>query len=65
MKPLRKKDYIWLAFLAMSGAITYVSIQVGMDRAYSGQPALVWLHALLFLMAVALVVVAIIYKSKR
>ncbi len=65
MKPLRKKDLIWLAFVLLSGLITYISINTGMYRAYSGQPALIWLHVLLFLLSIALVFVAIILKSKQ
>ena len=65
MTPLRKKDLVWIACLVLSGAITYFSLRIGMERGYSGQPVLIWAHALSFLVAVALVVMAIIFKSKQ
>lgn len=65
MKPLQKRDLAWVSLLLLSGIITYISIQVGTDRASSGQPALIWLHVLLFLSAIALVLVAIYLKAKQ
>lgn len=64
MKPLGAKDIKWIACLLVSGAVTYLSFQIGADRGYSGQSALLWLHVLLFLVAIGFVVLAIILKSK-
>lgn len=65
MKPLQMKDVKWILCLLLSGVITYISFQVGADRGYSGQPALIWLHAILFVLATALVIAAIVFKSKQ
>ncbi|HBO64823.1 hypothetical protein CMN23_02260 [Candidatus Saccharibacteria bacterium] len=65
MKPLQIKDAKWILCLLLSIAITYISIQVAGDRGYSGQPVLVWFHALLFLLSIALVIAAIVLKSKQ
>lgn len=64
MKPLHPKDIKWIACLIISIAVTYVSFQIGADRGYSGQSALLWLHSLLFVVALGFVVLAIFFKSK-
>lgn len=65
MKPLQIKDVKWILCLLLSAVVTYISFKMGADRGYSGQPILIWIHAVLFVLAAVLVIVAIVFKSKQ
>ena len=64
MSPLKINDIPWIAFVLIGGALSYISIRVGLDRAYAGEETLVWLHTLLFVATIGFVIAAIIAKSK-
>lgn len=50
--------------LVLALYLTYKSVGSGYVRAMNGQDALVWLHVLIFFVAIFLVILAIVIKSK-
>lgn len=50
--------------IALSALISYWSVNLGIDRSLAGKDAMIWLHALLFLVAIGLVLAAILFRAK-
>ena len=64
MSPLKINDIPWITFVLIGGALSYISISVGLERAYAGEETLVWLHVLLFIGTIVFVIAAIIAKAR-
>ena len=59
-----KSNLVFAVFIAISFLITMWSINFGMNRSYSGEDPILWLHVVAFVVATVCVLLAIIFKLK-
>lgn len=59
-----KQNLIPALCILLSVTISYWSVNIGIERSLAGKEALVWLHVLLFLVAVGLVLAAILFRAR-
>ena len=59
-----KSNLVFAVFIGISFLITMWSINFGINRSYSGEDTILWLHVVAFVVATVCVLLAIIFKLK-
>ena len=59
-----KSNLVFAVFIVISFLITMWSINFGMNRSYSGEDTILWLHVVAFVATAVCVLLAIFFKLK-
>ena len=59
-----KSNLVFAVFIGISFLITMWSINFGMNRSYSGEDPILWLHVVAFVATAVCVLLAIFFKLK-